>query len=112
MKCPVCGELSRVVEVATGAYENKFTRQCDNGHVFSTVEVHKTQLADAREMACAIRRIKRRVDLYARNNKIIQDKRSNKEIAKDYGLTESRVRQIRASSREFLSGEDRAIMAA
>lgn len=99
MKCPVCGAESRELARQHKPFMTTIVRTCVAGHRFGTYEVHKTQLADKREMDYAIRNIKRRVDMFHRNRAIMGDPRPTKEVAKDYGLTETRVRQIRASNR-------------
>jgi len=106
MKCSICGADS-AVEAATYDPERLLTdvmRRCTAGHVFYTVEAHPTQLADAREMRCAVRRIDRRVALYARDAAIAVDKRPAKIVAAEYGVTDTRVRQIRASFRRIAEG--------
>lgn len=99
MICPHCGAPSAVVTTSPREeeYRTLFARRCDNGHRFSTAEVPLTLLADKRETACALRNIERRVALYNRNMAIAQDTRLAKVVAADYGITDARVRQIRAS---------------
>jgi len=99
VKCPTCGAESDVIGVARNYKEHQITylRVCDIGHRFDTVEVHPTQLADAREMTCALRNIDRRVARFKRDVAIALDTRPPKEVAADYGITDARVRQIRAS---------------
>lgn len=99
MNCSICGSDSEVVGVAHSPEDFRITffRVCELGHKFQTVEVYPTQLADAREMACAIRNIQRRVSRFKRDIAIARDTRAVKEVAADYGITDARVRQIRAS---------------
>jgi hypothetical protein len=107
MKCSTCGADSEVVGVANNPQDHRVTymRVCDLGHRFQTVEVYPTQLADARDMACAIRNVNRRIAHFKRNIAIARDTRSTKDVAADYGLTDARVRQIRASLPDRASHE-------
>lgn len=100
MNCPICGADSVVVGVVDKPAEHRivFHRECDNAHRFTTTEAHPSQLADRRELECATRRIRKRIALFNRNLSIIEDDRPLKEIAVEHGLTETRVRQIRASA--------------
>ncbi len=102
MKCPICGGRAR--ELMTHEMPEELMAQrlraCIEGHTFETREVHLTQLANKREMDCAIRNIKRRVAMFQRNAKIAADPRPAKEVAEDYGITQNRVRQIRAKRNE------------
>jgi hypothetical protein len=99
MNCNICGahsvELHRTY--SSNIHQMRIARECTNGHSFFTVEVYPSQLADAREMACAVRSTNRRIELYKRDLLISLDKRSNKEVAASYGLTVARVRQIRST---------------
>lgn len=99
MMCPHCGAPSAVVTTSLREHEHRtlFARVCDNGHRFSTAEVPLTLLADKRETECALRNIERRVALYNRNMAIAKDGRLAKVVAAEYGITDTRVRQIRAS---------------
>ena len=99
MKCSICGSDSDVVGVAKSPEDHRVTymRVCELGHRFQTVEVYPTQLADAREMSCAVRNIDRRIARFKRDVAIALDNRPVKDVAADYGLTDARVRQIRAS---------------
>jgi len=98
MKCNICGapsvELHRTY--SSNIHQMRIARKCTNGHSFFTVEVYPSQLADVREMSCAIRRINRRMSLYERDLNIAKDDRHNKLVAQEYEITEARVRQIRA----------------
>ncbi len=99
MMCPICGADSAVALKSERAHEHRtvFSRMCTNGHRFTTAEVPLTLLADKRETECALRNIERRIALYKRNAAIALDSRLTKVVAAEYGLTEARVRQIRAS---------------
>lgn len=102
MMCPFCGSDSKVklslphpLELSTELH-----RTCSRGHNFLTYEVHPTQLADLREMRCAVRNIRRRISHWHRDEAIRRDKRPIRQIADEYNLTDARVRQIRAAMRE------------
>jgi hypothetical protein len=99
MKCSICGAGSKVVlfQERNNEYKTVYSRICDRGHRFTTVEVPLSLLADKRELACAQRNIDRRIARYLRDEKIAQDSRPNKVVAAEHGLTDTRVRQIRAS---------------
>lgn len=112
MKCSICGSDS-AVEAAAYDPERLITdiaRRCTEGHLFYTVEAHPTQLADAREMRCAVRRIERRMALYKRDAAIAADPRPAAVVAAEHGVTDTRVRQIRASFRRFQEGAWHATM--
>jgi hypothetical protein len=106
MKCPTCAANSVVLR-----YEQKeehaaeHHRLCDNGHFFKTLEVYPTMVADARELRCAINNIERRITRYHRDVGIAADPRSTTAVAADHGLTDARVRQIRASFPDRASHE-------
>ncbi len=102
MMCPFCGSDSKVklslphpLELSTELH-----RTCSRGHNFVTYEVHPTQLADLREMRCAVRNIRRRISHWHRDEAIRRDNRPARQIAEEYNLTDARVRQIRAAMRE------------
>lgn len=54
-------------------------------------------VADARELRSALHRINRRVALWARDCAIQRDPRATAIVASEYGVTTTRVRQIRAA---------------
>ena len=106
MKCSICGADS-TVETATHDPKRLLTdiaRRCTAGHLFYTVEAHPAQLADAREMRSATRRLLKRVALYARDAAIAADPRPTATVAAEHRVTDTRVRQIRASFRRFQEG--------
>jgi hypothetical protein len=109
MMCPICGDKSSVVAHVRMPHECRvvYDRVCDSGHKFMTTEVHPTQLADAREMRCAVRNIHRRVSRYHRDLEIASDTRPLREIAEDFNITETRVRQIRTAMRERAAAANR-----
>ena len=110
MNCPHCGADSVVTAVVEKPAEHRVVlfRTCDNDHKFVTTEVHLSQLADKRELDCAIRTIDRKVALFRRNCAILDDVRPLKEVAAAHGLTEARVRQIRAAAEYLPTARARA----
>lgn len=99
MKCSICGADSDVTGVAHKPEQHtiEYSRVCDRGHKFKSVEVYPTQLADRRELECATRNIARRIARFKRDLAIAEDQRPARVVAAEYGLTDARVRQIRAS---------------
>ena len=113
MKCAHCGSESYVTArtVVPETHGVVFSRVCDRGHKFTTVEVYPSQLADAREMSCAVRNITRRIYRFQRDMAIAQDPRPVKDVAEEFNLTDARVRQIRASMQPFLKAAPRSKIA-
>jgi hypothetical protein len=97
VNCNLCGAASTIFHREDRPSRTIMQRRCSNGHVFTTHEVHTTMLADAREMTCAVRNIERRIARFKRDSRIAADRRSATVVAGEYGLTEARVRQIRAA---------------
>jgi hypothetical protein len=99
VKCNICGaETERTDDHRVGAgWHLSIDRRCTNGHALRTHEVYTNMLADAREMNSALGHTARRVERWARDQRIARDERPSKEVAAEYGLTEARVRQIRAA---------------
>jgi hypothetical protein len=99
MNCPICGAPSDVLAFRRIDEEHRtdYFRSCDRGHKFQTSEVHPPQLADKRELECATRNIARRIARFKRDLAIAEDQRPARVVAAEYGLTDARVRQIRAS---------------
>ena len=98
--CPICGCTASDVKGCfrfPNEHKIEYARVCDNGHRYVTVEVHPTQLADKREMDCAVRRIDRRIAQHRRDLAIAADPRPASVVAAAYDITDARVRQIRAS---------------
>lgn len=91
MKCPHCGAWSNVLETRT----TRRRRECANGHRFSTVEVLPS-LVSGREYRRHLRAVVERERIWARDLKIIADPRGSKATGRTYGVSEGRVRQIRA----------------
>lgn len=98
MMCPHCGANSAIIGATHKKAKHHFlyARQCDLGHKFMTAEVHLSQLADKREFDSATHAINLRILRFNRDAAIRRDARSNRVVAEEYGLTEARVRQIRA----------------
>lgn len=103
MNCPICGSESAVIGVSHRPQDHcvEYKRICDRRHRFSTMEVHLSLLGDKREFDCAVRHISRRIGRFNRDLMISMDERPAALVAKDFGITATRVRQIRASSLEF-----------
>lgn len=100
--CPRCGEPSVLLKSRDLKPEHMTAnlRECSNGHQFSTREVHVTMLADERERRSARNAINHRLARWNRDAAIVADKRPVAEIAEAFGITPTRVRQIRASRSE------------
>lgn len=81
MKCPLCGTWTHVLETREG---NRRRRECANHHRFWTLERATEGI---------------RLQEWARNQKIIADPRGNSVIARAYGISEARVRQIKKTGR-------------
>lgn len=109
MKCSYCGADSRVVkrQVLPEKHCVVLHRTCSRHHKFMTAEVYVSQLADAREMSCAVRKITRRIRLFQRDMAIAADGRSVRELAEAFGITETRVRQIRSAMSPLLKSPRR-----
>lgn len=107
MKCTTCGAPTSVVlfNERPSEYKIVYSRVCEAGHRLTTMEVPLSLLADKRELSCAIRNIDRRIARFMRNAAIAEDPRPAKEVAAAYGLTDARVRQIRASFPDRASRE-------
>lgn len=111
MICPTCGAEESsvlVINAPEGAHHLERIRQCVHGHYFQTFEVNPAQLADRREMSCAVRRIERRIAQHQRDLLIARDPRPVKEVAAEYKITRQRVHQIRASFRSLPADRDPA----
>lgn len=110
MICPVCGDDDSTI--VSFSAETLFVKQykyiCKNNHEFSTLEIYPSCLAKTRELTSATRKIQRAMGNYRRNLSITLDERCIDDIAADYNLTATRVRQIRA---KFLANEKTAISA-
>lgn len=100
MNCFKCGAATFVRETRDDETATRIgvrrRHECFNGHRFTTVEVDP-KLIPAREAASNVRRVTLARKLWARNKAIFLDPRCAVEVAKAHGLTDTRVRQIRAS---------------
>lgn len=111
MRCNICGSKTLpIVANDHDGLQRTVQRRCTHGHIVVTHEVHTTMLADAREMSSAQRHIERRIARWQRDLKIACDPRPNTVVAAEYGLTEARVRQIRASLAQRGEPESAAII--
>lgn len=101
MNCIHCGAFSLVKE--TRDHEHGLTRrrrECANGHRFNTYEVYEpTVRAAERDLAATARRAQAAARRWARDRKIILSRASPQALAAEHGLTDARVRQIRAAAR-------------
>lgn len=98
--CPHCDAATPVLlECTYDAHTRTTTRHmlCANSHRFTSKEVPAAMVAPARERRSALSAIERRVQLWVRDRAILRDLRPLREVAAEHGLTEARVRQIRAS---------------
>jgi hypothetical protein len=109
MRCPTCGAESRPLAKQRNPLQHTvwIHRVCDRDHPFETMEVHPTQLADKRELECAVRNINRRIRLYERDIAIAADPRPTAEVAAEHDITEARVRQIRRAHAKFSANSER-----
>lgn len=99
MRCPFCDAAAQLdgQPVAQPARVVWRVYVCAEGHHFSTAETHPKLLADRRERSSALRRIDTAVALYKRNAAIRADPRPTRAVAAEYGITPTRVRQLRAT---------------
>jgi hypothetical protein len=102
MICPRCGAASRVMETRDAADgTQRRRRECDNFHRFSTWEVYEQTLkaAGKEDVAATWRRAQENARRWWRDRRVILDPRPAVAVAPEVGLTDTRVRQIRASHR-------------
>lgn len=96
MKCQKCGADSLVL--ATRAYEDVFLRrrrECFNGHVFHTYEVYAANL-DRRTLSVTRRGVRARAMQNRKKLRVLMNPdMTATALAKELGITEARVRQIR-----------------
>lgn len=96
MKCPRCGAASDVLESRpTPEMATRRRRECHNGHRFRTVEVLPAA-TNRRDLAAAARAAAAAIARWTRDRLIRTDPRPSTHVARDFGLTEARVRQIRS----------------
>lgn len=99
MKCPICGAWTEVRDTRAGAHHSvRRRRQCGNGHTFPTMEV-LTPAVSRKDLASAARAAALRAHNWRRDREIIADPRPTAVIARAWGLTGARVRQIRQEGR-------------
>lgn len=96
MKCPICGAWSQVLDTRGAVKRESIKRRrvCANEHKFWTFEVFPGFLHPTSAKKCLIGVEKERAR-WVRNVAIRKDPRPSPEVAKDYGLKPSYVRQIR-----------------
>lgn len=95
MKCPTCGAWSSVL--ATRGTTRR--RECANGHRFSTLEV-PPGVVSQKDYRAFRRGAALRARNWTRDRYIVADPRGSTTLARDLGITEARVRQIRAKARK------------
>lgn len=95
MKCPTCGAWSSVLE--TRGVTRR--RECANGHRFSTIEV-PPGVVNKKDYRAFRRGAALRTRNWARDQRICADPRGSTTIARELGISEARVRQIRATARK------------
>ncbi|WP_443083075.1 NrdR family transcriptional regulator [Variovorax sp. PBS-H4] len=99
MKCAVCGKPTRVLETRAGEHGTvQRRRECSNSnpHRFTTFEIEEPAF---RNVAYRVGRYARardaRVELWRRDEEIIRDPRSSRQLAAVYGLHPGHIRRIR-----------------
>lgn len=99
MKCPTCGAWSEVTETREAANGlTRRARRCANEHRFMTFEVLPQVIkAAGQNVAATARAAQDRVARWRRDHAIARDLRPAAQVARDHGITEARVRQIRAA---------------
>lgn len=81
---------------ATDEHMTMRMRVCGNGHRFKTYEVHPTVVKySKRDRAALVRRIEKSIVLWKRDLAIASDFRPAKYAAEKFGITPTRVSQIR-----------------
>lgn len=95
MKCPTCGAWSSVL--ATREISRR--RECANGHRFSSVEV-PAFVVNQKDYRAFQRGARLRARNWARDQRVLSDPRGSTTLARELGITEARVRQIRAKARQ------------
>lgn len=95
MKCPQCGAWSSVLDTREAPLDTtKRRRECANGHKFTTVEVLSIAVSK-HYLQSAARSSKSRRARWARDKAIQADTRSQREIAKTYGIHQTRITAIK-----------------
>jgi transcriptional regulator NrdR family protein len=98
VKCPRCGADSDVLETRTQTATVVRRRRCFNEHRFVTHEVPPGAL-DKRRLPVIAKALAQRAAAWGRRQVVLRSQESATETAKRVGLTEARVRQIRAGTR-------------
>lgn len=78
MKCPICGTWSRVLDTRGP----KRRRECGNLHIFNTTENYVGHVSGTPQK-------------WKRNEDIRADPRGASELSRVYGVSETRIREIR-----------------
>lgn len=95
MKCQRCAADSEVLETRTSGPWVRRTRLCFNGHKFVTYEVYRGNI-DMRTRGPTERGLNERSMAAARKWRIEHNPQMTAtELARELGITEARVRQIR-----------------
>jgi hypothetical protein len=98
MKCPRCGAASDVLETRPGEHlTTKRRRECFNGHRFLTLEV-LPPATNRRDLAAAAQAAMAAARRWTRDLRVRKDPRPSTHVARELGITDARVRQIRAES--------------
>lgn len=98
MKCPHCGAWTNVLDTRA----TRRRRECANGHRFATVEVVPS-VVNAKDYRAHLRGAALRAKNWVRDRRVADDPRGSTAIARELGLSEARVRQIRARVRQARS---------
>lgn len=100
MKCPICGapsEVARTKEVEHNMIHRR--RLCFNMHRFNTYEMYEAaSRAAGKNIAASGRRAATSAETWARNRLIIRSSDPASVVAKKFGISDARVRQIRAAA--------------
>lgn len=97
MNCPRCGAPSEVLSTRTDVATVARRRQCFNEHRFTTFEVPPGAV-DRRQLEATKRGFLQRAAAWARRMQVLRSKDSATVLAARLGITEARVRQIRAEA--------------
>lgn len=96
MMCPKCGAWSEVAETRKQIdLIIRRRRKCANNHSFTTFEVYPAMVASKRDVRKAAAKASTNAKLWQRDRQIRADSRSTAEVARHWGLTTARIRQIR-----------------
>ena len=98
MKCVVCGGDTHVISTRKHIGNTLLRRrQCiARGHRFSTVEIADSAFNNVKQRVMAYHAaMLARIARWQRNQAIVEDPRSSREVSRDHGMNDSNVRQIR-----------------